>query len=438
MVLFPSYSKMMRTPTCRFFLGFLFAVISFTEASAFTREPLLQQLLDDGDYFRFREEYATYTDTSFADVASIAYYGAWESYLFNKPETSNKYIYYFDLAADNADDSARAELLQLHLQNDLRLFEYRAADSICTLLLFRYPSVIDKPALDDIRNFASIASGLKDVPKQEMTRNGDLDVPYKRDLAGLLRIPVLMNGKEDDFIFDSGANLSTVSYSEAKRMNVRVLEAGFNVATSSRAGVEAKLGIADELKIGTATFRNVVFIVLPDESLKFLGGIYKIKGIIGFPVIAQLGEVQIRKDGRIFSPVMQTESNLRNMGLDGNTPFTEVEFYGEKHAYVFDTGAAASILNAKFREAHTDSLENAESGTTRVGGAGGVEKISVLTVKQLRYKTGGQRGTLKSVQVQLSGSSRAHEKFYGIVGQDIFRQWETVTINFDKMFFLLS
>lgn len=419
--------------------GFFLATFSVTDVAAFSKNPTLQQLLDDGDYFRFRDTYLHISQLDTLPGNSLLYYGAWVNYLFNQPEISNAQIR--ELTTNEqlgSPDSTKAELLQLHLQNDLRLFEYRAADSICTLLLFRYPSVIDKTALDDIRNFASIASGLKDMPKQEMTRNGDLDVPYKRDLAGLLRVPVTMNGKEDDFIFDSGANLSTVSYSEAKRMNVRVLEAGFNVATSSRAGVEAKLGIASELKIGTATFRNVVFIVLPDESLKFLGGIYKIKGIIGFPVIAQLGEVQIRKDGRIFSPVMQTESNLRNMGLDGNTPFTEVEFYGEKHAYVFDTGAAASILNAKFRGAHTDSLKHAESGTTRVGGAGGVEKIDVLTAKQLRYETGGQRGTLKSVQVQLTGSSRAHEKFYGIVGQDIFRQWETVTINFDKMFFLLS
>ncbi len=432
----PSYSKI--PMIFRLLAVFFLAVISVTDAAAFSKNPTLQQLLDDGDYFRFRDAFEQISKLDTLQGSTHLYYGAWVNYLFNKPALSNMQVRELTTGDHDCPDSTKAEVLQLHLQNDLRLFNYRSADSICTLLLFRYPSVLDKTSLDDIRNFGSIAAGLKDAPKQEMTRNGDLDLPYKRDLAGLLRIPVSMNGKEDDFIFDSGANLSTVSYSEAKRMNVRVLEAGFNVATSSRVGVEAKLGIAGELKIGTATFRNVVFIVLPDESLKFLGGIYKIKGIIGFPVIAQLGEVQIRKNGRIFSPVVQTESNLRNLGLEGNTPFTEVEFYGEKHAYVFDTGAAGSILNEKFHKAHKDSLANAESGTTRVGGAGGVEKVDVLTAEQVRYEAGGQRGTLKSVQVQLSGSSRAHANFYGIVGQDIFRQWETVTINFDKMFFLLG
>lgn len=418
----------------RLFLFLLLALPAFVSAeNSFTRHPQLDAYLDKGDYFEFARAYRQQIHSSDAITTSELYYAAYYESLFGNAETSNSCI--DKVVAGNVSDSIAAKLLQLKLQNCFRIFQYAKADSVCTQLTFRYASVISASDMADIKNTGDLTKALRDVPPQTMERNGDLELHFKRDIANLLRVPVSVNGKEGKFIVDTGANLSTISESGAKRMGVQPIDATFGVVSSSKSSVDAKLGLAKEIRLGNVTFHNVIFIVLPDASLRFAGGLYKIKGIIGLPVIAQLGEIQVNAKGTIRSPVQQSDySGERNLGMMGNTPIAEVEFYGQPHTYIFDTGAGTSVFSKNFQAQYNDSLQNIVEKSSRVGGAGGVQEIRVIRIKNLHYKFGGQSGLLKSGMIQLNGSSEAINAYYGIVGEDIFRQWDTMTINFAKGF----
>ncbi|CAN5416016.1 hypothetical protein BH09BAC5_BH09BAC5_13980 [soil metagenome] len=403
----------------------------------------LKRLLIEGEYFQFSEnmqskfgviDSALFSKSDGEDLFLLS----WERFLFNKPLESNFCIEkLLHSKIFPTTDSVEAELLQLHFQNDLRLFHYKTADSICTLLLFQYSSVLSAETKLGIKNTSQITAALENIPPQTIERNGDVDIKFSRDLANLIRIPVEINSRTEDYIFDTGANFSTMSESEAKKAGVKILDADFGVTSSSRTTVNSKIGVAEQIQIGNAVFHNVVFLILPDKSLKFAGGIYKIKGIIGFPVISQFQEIQIHKNGHFISPQKQTESELQNLGVNGNTPFVNVSFYGTYHPYIFDTGAAAGILSEQFQKTYSDSLKNFSESTSHVGGAGGVQKISTLRIENLPYKMGGKSGKLKRATVQLSGASSALDGYNGLVGEDIFTQWELMTINFDKMFVLL-
>lgn len=423
----------------------LFIVLTFCgfaslQSQTFSPDPHLKALLDSGEYFQFREELLqrfTSVDYNAPDVERPGdlYFFAWENFLFNKPLQSNENIEsFFHSKSFIYPDSVAAELLILKYQNHIRLFEYKTADSICSILLFRYPSVIDAAVVTAIRNSAAITAALVNIAPQTIERKEDLDIKYKRDLVNLIRIPVTMQQHTEEYIFDTGANFSCISESEAKKSGVRILEAKFDVMSSSKAAVESKLGVADELHIGNITFRNVVFIILPDKALKFAGGIYKIKGIIGLPVIEQMKHIEITKNNRLRSTANFTGKGIINMGLEGNTPFVNVNFYGRDHIYIFDTGAAASVFGNKFSDAYGDSLLTAKDGSAHVGGAGGVQKIKTRTAKNVHYKFGNTTGKLKSISIQLNGVMDVMANYYGIVGQDIFMQWEVMTIDFENMF----
>jgi predicted aspartyl protease len=409
----------------------------------FTPDRHLKALIDSGEYFQFRQEFeARFTGTFAApdvETPEIVYFFAWDHFLFNNPKLSNYYAEAFlNSKSFLRSDSLNAEMLQLHFQNDIRLFKYKTADSICNILLFHYQEVIPPSVLAGIRNTGQITAGLVNVAPQTIERKGDLDIAYKRDLVHLIRIPVTMNKETTDFIFDTGANFSTISESCAKKMGVRTLNAKFSVTTSSRSALESKLGVADELKIGDVIFRNVVFIILPDKSLKFAGGIYKIKGIIGLPVIAQLKHIEITKDYHLKSTENYQGNHAVNLGMEGNTPFVAVTFFGTSHVYIFDTGAGGSALGNRFYETYKDSLTNAEEGTAHIGGAGGVEKVKTRSVKNVHYKLDGASGVLKTLTVQLSGITDALGNYKGIVGQDIFMQWNVMTMDFEKMYLELK
>src|SRR4029078_8069324 len=117
------------------------------------------------------------------------------------------------------------------------------------------------------------------------------DVPLTRDRANLMNIPVGEAGKEERFVFDTRANLSTIGETLARELGVRIIDRQILVGTATGARATSRLAIAPELRIGAATARNVVFLVLPDSALKFPQIGYEIRGIVGHPVIAALGEV---------------------------------------------------------------------------------------------------------------------------------------------------
>lgn len=422
-----------------FFFAILICSLAELRSQEFVPDPHLKALIDNGEFFQFREEFESRLinnhGTPDVETPENRYFFAWDYFLFNNSKLSNTYIESFlNAKGFEPGDSLTAEVLQMHFQNDIRLFNYKSADSICTILLFRYPSVLGPSTLEDIRNTGKITAGLVNIAPQTIEQKDDLSIIYKRDLVDLIRIPVTMNCKTEDFIFDTGANFSTINQTEADRMGVEILNVEFSVTTSSRSALKSKLGVARNMEIGNVTFRNVVFIILPDKALKFAGGLYKIKGIIGLPVIAQLKHIEITKDHIKSTAHYSGEHHDINLGLEGNTPFVSVTFFGVAHNYIFDTGAAASALGNRFNDAYKDSLTTAEDGSARIGGAGGVQKIKTRKAKNVHYSLGKKSGVLKSLSIQMSGITDALGNYYGIVGQDIFMPWEVMTIDFEKMY----
>lgn len=419
------------------FRKYIFILLLLIPASSWAfGNPRLNMLLDSGEYFRFREEFRIgLMQDSVHPPECDLYYAAWHEHLFGNPVASNEAIRLLTgKFAEVCPDSIEARMLLLHLQNDFRLFRYSSVDSVITVLRGKYTSWLGPQESADLNNFAAIVRNLLEVPAQSLERHGELNIAYKRDIASLIRIPVTMGGETEEFIFDTGANLSTISESQAKKMKLRIFDSGFGVASSSHANVESKLGLAEELRIGNAVFRNVIFIVLPDKSLRFAAGIYKIRGIIGIPVIAQLGEVQITKDGKLISPEKESTTGLRNFGMNGNTPFVDISFYGKSHPYIFDTGAAGTIFNKRFLQHYSDSLTDQKSRTSKVGGAGGVTEVKIISCTALPYSFGGKTGKLKKGTIQPVSPSEVYESFFGIAGEDIFMEWETMTINFTTGF----
>src|SRR5207237_3830724 len=111
--------------------------------------------------------------------------------------------------------------------------------------------------------------------------------------ARLLNVPVEINAQKMDFVFDTGANISTVSASTAQKLGLRIIEADIAVGSSTDIKVKSKLGVAPEIKVGQVTLKNVVFLVLEDKALTFPQINYQINGIVGFPVIEAFREITL-------------------------------------------------------------------------------------------------------------------------------------------------
>jgi len=318
---------------------------------------------------------------------------------------------------------------------DIYLRQSRFADMKAALECVK--SASHKPLAGEmLQNYETAALLAHEKPMQlAHPAAGKLDVT--RDLAGLIRVPVEINGKAQDAVVDTGAGFSTISESAAARLGVRVLEKGTTIKSSSIADLPIHLGLADKLTIGDAEFSNVVFVVLPDVALTFAGGKFKIDAVIGLPVMLPLGRIEVADEGgkdylyygHRTGEAAATESNLI---LGGVEPFVLV--YAEKARGVMrlfvDSGGTESVLNTTAVKDFPALAEGAAAGEWRWEGAGGAAKdTKALTLSELRFTIAGRTCVLRKVSV-LSDPEADQD---GMIGLDVLRQGKRWILDFDSM-----
>ena len=258
-----------------------------------------------------------------------------------------------------------------------------------------------------------------------------------RDAAGLLRVTVAINGKEQAAVLDTDASFCVVSETVARRLGIRVLATGATILTSTRSDLPMHLGVADSLTFGDSVLRNVVFAVLPDSAVRYAHG-YKMEAVIGLPVFVALGRVRFVRDGGweslLYGHQPGEEVGEANMALSGLDPFVLVTVpkTGAVLRLAIDSAASNTMLNGTSLQDFPALREGASSGGTQWEGGGGVATDSkALTLGELTLSVAGQAFTLKRVSILSTTEPDRH----GAIGQDLFKQAKRWTLDFDAMRF---
>jgi predicted aspartyl protease len=159
------------------------------------------------------------------------------------------------------------------------------------------------PREDDDRvgneNTRALYETLRDVAPQTIEFGEGAPINATHNRLGSWDVPVDVNGHQSEWIFDTGANLSTLADSEAMKLGLSMRETGAYVEGSTGKKNPLRLAVASDLRFGTARLRNVVFLVLADEALDIGPLKYQIKGILGLPVIRALGGVEVSAKGSV-------------------------------------------------------------------------------------------------------------------------------------------
>lgn len=292
------------------------------------------------------------------------------------------------------------------------------------------------PESDEVRarslaqalEFARTAAG--EAPMQaDVAEAGEALIT--RDLAGLPRAGAVFNGTAQEAVLDTGANYSTIMASVADSLGIRILEGDISVGASGNDAVAGHIGIADTLHFAGAELTDVVFIVLPDESLSFGGGVYTIPAILGLPVFAALGRVSFEREGESewlrHAASADGWSDRSNLVFKGLAPIALLEANGYPVRMFIDSGATNSRLTPRAIEDYPALLAGAATGTTEIGGAGGTrtfEDIAVIT--RLSVNVAGTEIDLEDVHVL----GEAVDGRHGLIGQDILNATGGYVIDF--------
>jgi predicted aspartyl protease len=386
----------------------------------------LLELYAHADFFALR---ARLESMDSSDDARVHFLRAAAAHAFNDPANSNGRLARLPAETGALPDSLQVEAHRLRLRNHLRLHQYDAGlEAARTLLAL---PALDSTTRAGVENEARALGALAGAPAQRVMRRAATEIVRGADG----RVPLLVGDSARSYAMDTGANMSLMMRSEAVALGLAIRSAGVEVATSTGSRVTADIAVAPRLVLGEVELADVVFLVVPDELLTF--GLFRIPGLIGFPVLDALGEVEFRGGGVLRIPAQVPVRHSRNLALRFLTPLVTLTVLDLAAVCVLDTGARTTALHLPFYERHRPWVEGAGvADTVTVVGVGGGRRMQAYVLSDVLLSVGGAAVTLPRVPVYTESVAAGQQAADCVLGLDVLNELGGYIMNLRSMAFL--
>jgi len=383
------------------------------------RESGLKSLYDAHQWFKLRD--------AIADGEAPLFYRAAVACVFNDPQSCEQLAGEFLKSAPPPELAGKAHDLLDGLY--FRTRRFRLALSELEAQIEVHPSA-------DAQNARALYRALSQLPEQSVVerRESTIHVLHKDDF-----VPVTLNGQPFKAFVDTGANVSVIAESAAKRLGLAVLDAGgARLGESSGTGVNlTRVAVADSLTIGNIRLKNVAFTVVSDRAQPFDGWNPGKRYVLGMQVL--LACRTMRWEGAFPRAALQLDApagpkNLSNatLSMDGSTPVVAAECNGHKLTLVLDTGMGRSVLHAGFAKEFPQLVNRSGKSATRfLSGFGGDARVETMTLPALTLRFGGYDTVFRHIDVYMKGSQSGW--LDGLLGTDFLNKAREVTIDFESM-----
>ena len=300
------------------------------------------------------------------------------------------------------------------------LSRYRDSADALTEALRLTP--LDDAEREGTDNARAIFESLSDVSPQTVRFGPEVAFHAKHNRLGSWDVPLQVNGVAGKWIFDTGANFSTVTESEAARMRLALRDSATYVKGSTEKKSPVRLAVARELLLGSVRVSNVVLLVLPDRALRVGAPEHEIQisGILGIPVIRALRSVKISAQGGVRIQGDHTRAPADpNIFLDGFAPLVEVRHSEHRLQMFLDTGANQTNAFPSLRESLSkDEIAELKDTQDRTGGAGETVTRTAELLPILRLSILGQMVGMKKVTWSLEQPSGDKGRRDGVLAMD--------------------
>jgi predicted aspartyl protease len=350
---------------------------------------------------------------------------------FNRLKASDQKIEsLFSEYAGKLSDKDKYHLLRIKQMNHSKLFEYQKAYDVLHELTTRYKQQMTADELGDYQNIKKIWAALAKEPPQNVTIKENTILSIKHNKLGTQNLTLSLDTVSIDFIFDTGANFSTVTETTARKLNMRIMDTTtIEVGSITSHKVRSRIGVCPEFNLGSIRVENAVFLVFPDQALAIPQANVQINGIIGFPVMEAMKEIQLTKKGEFIVPKQKSSYSRQNMAINFLNPIIWLD--GEN--YTFDSGANSTTLYDTYFAKYKKDIEPLYKETDlSIGGAGGsvTKKGYVIT-----FKTKINDKPVVMDSIELFKEPLTDENYFvGNIGQDLIKKFDKLTINFESMF----
>ncbi len=257
----------------------------------------------------------------------------------------------------------------------------------------------------------------------------------------LFMVPCSFNGNSAQACFDTGATYNVISTQLAKKWGLRAVAHGVQVEGTARG--EGDVVVADSIRMGNLTMRNVPFVVLDleagNELAQSLMG--QLSLIIGQTFLTRFARYAFDLEQRaVFLYADTVETHGKPTLCLPNTLHARVEKDGRVMDFVLDSGSTTSSLATDYyRDFQNEVLARGKWDIRGTAGYGGVSYNSVFVMPEVRLSIGSAPFALNEVEVvAMSNRTNAFTRGYGRLGNDFLRRWGRVEIDNVNMLITLT
>ena len=393
----------------------VFSVVSSRFLGAASDDASLKALYDAHRWFELR-------DVVLKGNAPLFYQGA-VACAWNDLHRCEKKVAVVIKSRPQSDEALQAHRLLTYAY--LRQGRYREAlaqaDSVLAL----------KPGDSDVQGDRPLLAVLSEFPEQEVTHRPVTTL--KMQEAGL---PITINGMQATYWFDTGANVSVLSESEAKRYGLRILAAPVKIGDVTGTALDSRVAVADEVSIGSIRLKHVAFLVLSSQQPPFDQSPPGEGGLIGLPVLLALQKFSWGADKtfEIGPKSLNKAVSHADLCFDGQHPVAQVQYEGRRLAFILDTGATNTDLYPPFAEMFPELMRTAtKTDSYKMEGAGGAKTLNAAVLPSLPLSIGGFPVVLKPAGILREFTVENSKFFHGNLGIDLLQQAHKTTFDFRAM-----
>jgi hypothetical protein len=408
-------------------LGTLCLLLLTSVACAQDSLSELQKLYSEKRYFELRDELKAYNNETTPEL--FFFRGAVDNIFNRLPESIENLRAYIDKVGKSTRNSWTQECYDLLADSYRKSHQYGKAAEINHKILELFKHRLDADSRADHENEYKLWNALKDFPPQYVSFLGHTRLQMERN-----HVPFTINGHDIALTYDTGADLSVIISSRAEEFGLEVVDIPIKVGTITGEKVDAKVGVAEVLRIGNMTVQHALFLVMKDEYFYIPEIKHQIEGVIGFPVLAAMREVTFTRGGELIIPHEPESKGEQNLALNGLKPLIEGLYRGQRMTFVLDTGANRSDLWPPFYHTFKQEIEeNSPLKSEKFRGAGSQIEVKSYDVENVIFRFAGEKATFMRMPVFIEYTTDNSRHFYGNLGQDLVRKFKSMTINFESM-----
>jgi predicted aspartyl protease len=394
-----------------------------------------QKLLNNQDFIQLLNVGVEYWESPPEDPFSVSWIKALTFNAMGRCEESNKEIEAVVTAKKMKKNPYLADLLRIQADNYAKMYQYKQAADTYKKIVDKYAKQLGGALIlyqDMFRRY----NALSNVAPLNVHIPRNTQIPTTQGRYGHSLVQVRSPKDSVSLIFDTGAGMSCVTQSIARRLGIRMLADSLIVGGVSNNVEYMSIGVADTLYVGDIVYTNVVFGVFEDEKLTFSEIDYAINGVLGLPEIKALSSIKINKDNsiEIFADSTTQKSNMMFSGTQ-----QIVVQANDTLLLWLDTGSIGTVLSMNYYNKEKAAIDAVgELSTKEMGGMGGSNKFSVYTLRDFPIKIQTNTIILPEIPVFTQAISAIQYEFDGILGQDVISQYDYMVLDFKNMHFSLG